>query len=605
MRRGPAIVASLLAALVLAAPAMADTRSRDLRVATTTKIDTLNPLVGQLAAEYRVWALNYDLLVAFDRKTMQPDMRHSLAQSVDVSRNQLTYTYHLKAGLKWSDGVPLTADDVVWTMDYMKHWSAPNSVEAVKHWGVKNDTTVVATLRHPSVEMRSLWIYILPRHIWKNADNKDWERFNPPLPLVGSGPYTVTSWNPNGTTVMGRNRYFRRAKSNTGPKRVLMTYYGDGNGAVTDLERNRLDAMPSDTLDVQNAQRLQRTSGVHVFRSPPIGLEYWVFNLAPHVTSRVHKAVIQDRAIRTALAWAIDRSELVKASLFGYGAPGNTQLPRSYGHFSVDLSDDPELGYHYDPAKARRILEQAGWHVGRGGIRVKDGQPARFELAYDGSETTEKRAVTLIRAWARDVGIQIDVRVYATDKLINLEFNKADGKLTPDFDTEIWSIGGDPTPEFLLSLFTKAQIGVWNDSGFVNKQYEALYKAELSARSSGTREANIHTLQRIAARQLPYIELYEADDIGAVNTRTWTNWTTQPSPGGQPITEYGYETIINLRPGRLAAPSYPGVAWALAALGGLAALALGSSFIAHRREQREPLELPEEALADAPEEVLV
>ena len=140
-----------------------------------------------------------------------------------------------------------------------------------------------------------------------------------------------------------------------------MTYYGDSNGAVTALEQDRLDVMPSDTLDVQDAKRLQRTSGVHVYRSPPIGLEYWVFNLAPHVTSRVHTAVVRDRAIRSALAWAIDRSELVRASLFGFGAPGNTQLPRSYGHFSVDLSDDPELGYHYDPAKARRILEQAGW----------------------------------------------------------------------------------------------------------------------------------------------------------------------------------------------------------------------------------------------------
>jgi peptide/nickel transport system substrate-binding protein len=603
MRRGPAIVASLLAALVFAAPALADTRSHDLRVATTTKIDTLNPLVGQLAAEYRVWALNYDLLVAFDRKTMQPDFKHSLAQRVHISQNRLTYTYHLKPGLKWSDGAPLTARDVVWTMDFVKRWSAPNSVEAVKDWRAKDSTTVVAQLRHRSVEMESLWIYILPEHVWKNADTKDWARFNPPLPLVGSGPYTVTSWDANGTTVLQRNPFFRRATSNTGPERVLMTYYGDGNGAVTDLEQNRLDVMPSDTIDVQNAQRLQRASGVRVFRSPPVGLEYWVFNLAPHVTSRVHTSVIRDRAIRTALAWAIDRSKLVQASLFGYGAPGNTQLPRSYGRFSVDLSNDPQLGYHYDPAKARRILGQAGWRVGPGGVRRKDGVPAEFELAYDGSQTTEKRAVALLRGWARDVGIRIDVRVYATAKLINLEFNKAGGRLTPDFDTEIWSIGGDPTPEFLLSLFTKAQIGVWNDSGFVDPQYETLYKAELMARSTGTREANIHALQRIAAKQLPYIELYEADDIGAVNTRTWTNWTTQPSPAGQPLTEYGYETIIALRPGRLAAASYPGVKWALAVLGALAALALGSSLIARRREQREPIELPDDAREPAPEEV--
>ncbi len=90
---------------------------------------------------------------------------------------------------------------------------------------------------------------------------------------------------------------------------------------------------------------------------------------------------------------------------------------------------------------------------------------------------------------------------------------------------------------------------------------------------------------------LPYIELYEADDISAVNTRTWSNWTTQPSPDGQPITSFGYDTVIALRPGTLAAPSYPGVPWALAALVALAALALGSSYRAHRREQREPIEI--------------
>jgi hypothetical protein len=103
----------------------------------------------------------------------------------------------------------------------------------------------------------------------------------------------------------------------------------------------------------------------------------------------------------------------------------------------------------------------------------------------------------------------------------------------------------------------------------------------------------VHQLQRIATKQLPYIELYEADDLGAVNTRTWTHWTTQPSPQGQPITSYGYDTIIALRPGRLASASYPGVWWALGALGILGALALGSSFIAHRREQREPIEIGE------------
>jgi peptide/nickel transport system substrate-binding protein len=592
MRRVPAIVAFVLAALVLAPPALADTRSRDLRVATTTKIDTLNPLTGTLAAEYRVWALNYDILVGFDQKSMAPDLENSLTENVHTSPDGLTWTYELKPGLKWSDGVPLTSADVVWTMDLLKRRVQSSAVEAVKTWKATSPTTVVAKLSHRSVEMKSLWIYILPEHIWKAADNKHWDRYVPKLPLVGSGPYIVTKWNPNGTTVMVRNRYFRG--TNTGPDRVLMTYYGDSNGAVTDLEQNRLDVLPSDTLDGPDVKRLERTSGVRVYHSPSIGFEYWVFNMAKHVTSRVHKSVIQDKAIRQGLAWAIDRGKLVQASLLGYGAPGNTQLSRNYGRFTLDLSDDPVLGYKYDPQHARQILEAAGWKVGPGGIRRKDGVRASFQLAYAGG-TTEKRAVTLIRAWARDVGIDIDVRVYDTDKLIALEFNTDNDKLTPDFDTELWSIGGDPTPEFLLSLFTKAQLGVWNDSGWVNETYERLFRQEIRAPNDGARKDDILRLQRLAVANLPYILLYEPDDLGAVNTRTWTHWTTQPSPNGQPMTSYGWNTIVELRPGTLATTNYPGVPWALAALAALAILALASSFLAHRREQREPVEI-----ADAP-----
>ena len=187
------------------------------------------------------------------------------------------------------------------------------------------------------------------------------------------------------------------------------------------------------------------------------------------------------------------------------------------------------------------------------------------------------------------------MRVYDYDKLVNLEFNKDDGKLTPDFDTELWSIGGDPTPEFLLSLFTRAQIGVWNDSGFSTRCTRTSSSRRCARRPMPRASTPSTSCSASPPTRLPYIELYEADDIGAVNTRTWQNWTTQPSPVGQPITSYGYDTIIALRPGTEATASYPGVGWALAALVVLAVLAAGSSFLAQRREDREPIEI-----ADAP-----
>ena len=182
------------------------------------------------------------------------------------------------------------------------------------------------------------------------------EEFKPPLPLVGSGPYTVTKWNPDGTTVLERNPYFRRA--NSGPQRVLMTYYGDRNAgrhrsraepARRDAERTR------STCRTRSAAALDRRARLPARpRSASSTGSSTSLATSPRACTR---ASCRSRAIRTALAWAIDRTKLVQAALLGYGAPGNTQLPRSYGRLHARPLRRSTLGYHYDPARARRILD--------------------------------------------------------------------------------------------------------------------------------------------------------------------------------------------------------------------------------------------------------
>ena len=81
-----------------------------------------------------MWALNYDILIGFDQKSMAPDLEHSLAKSATPSEDGLTWTYELHPGLKWSDGSPLTADDVAWTMNFLARRVQSSAVEAVKSW---------------------------------------------------------------------------------------------------------------------------------------------------------------------------------------------------------------------------------------------------------------------------------------------------------------------------------------------------------------------------------------------------------------------------------------------------------------------------------------
>ena len=236
--------------------------------------------------------------------------------------------------------------------------------------------------------------------------------------------------------------------------------------------------MPSDTLDAPDAKRLERTSGVRVYHSPAIGLEYWVFNLAPHVTSRVHKSVVQ-RPGDPQGAGLGDRPHASscrrRCSATAHPA---TRSSRATTRASRSTSRTTPCSATTTTRRTRAASSTpAGWKLGPDGVRSKERRARLVRARLRGGDSSEKRAVTLIRAWARDVGIAIDVRVYDNDKLINLEFNTDGDKLQPDFDTELWSIGGDPTPEFLLSLFTKAQLGVWNDSGFVDQHLRAAVQA--------------------------------------------------------------------------------------------------------------------------------
>ena len=258
-----------------------------------------------------------------------------------------------------------------------------------------------------------------------------------------------------------------------------MTYYGErqrGRRATSRRTASTCCRATRSTCRTPGGCSARR--GVHVYQlAARSGLEYWVFNLAPRRHLRActkrsseprhpHGAGVGDRPLASSC----------RQRCSGYGAPGNTQLSRSYGRVLARPLEGSDARLPLRPGRARRILDQAGWRLGPDGVRARAACARRSS-----SRTRACRArgapSRLIRAWARDVGIEIDLRVYDTAKLLDLEYHHGrQRQAQPDFDTELWSIGGDPTPEFLLSLFTKAQLGVWNDSGFVDTRYEQLYE---------------------------------------------------------------------------------------------------------------------------------
>ena len=139
----------------------------------TLEPSSLNPMVGYLGLDYTIWALAYDIPINFAIKDFSPDYDHSIVTSVDASADGMTFTYHFRSGVKWSDGEPFTAKDAAWTLNYYKDNNVPNYSRRpalMDTATATDDTTMVMTSTSPtsfySGESVFLYEYILPEHIW-------------------------------------------------------------------------------------------------------------------------------------------------------------------------------------------------------------------------------------------------------------------------------------------------------------------------------------------------------------------------------------------------------------------------------------------------------
>src|SRR5262245_51870519 len=198
-------VAGLVAATATMALAQSSTPPGGSQQVTFTYADvsepsSLNPLVGYLGTDYTMWAINYDLLINFSTQDFSPDYEHSIVSSVDTSSDGMTFTYHMRPNLKWSDGEPFTANDVAWTLNFYKANNVSNyssDLALMDKAEATDDTTVVITSTKPtsfySGDSVFMYEYILPEHVWGKWENdyKSAKQFTN-VPSVGSGPYIIT-----------------------------------------------------------------------------------------------------------------------------------------------------------------------------------------------------------------------------------------------------------------------------------------------------------------------------------------------------------------------------------------------------------------------------
>jgi peptide/nickel transport system substrate-binding protein len=429
-------------------------------------IQTMHPFLAEEEVSIGVVGLVFEQLVGSDVRTGQPAPT-GLADSWEIASDGVTYTFHLNKEAKWHDGVDVTADDVQFSFDALANPDTGSVytgtfLDSVASWRAIDDDTFEVVAKEPLFTLLyDLVAYIVPKHIWESVPVADW-RNDPgatgadPSRVIGSGPFKFQEWRQGESITLVRNDdYYGKVPYIDS---YVLRVWPDQTAVVNALLNNEIDAAglePSDIAGVEGAP------GIQVTHYPTRGFTYYEFNLDPEVTTKW-----QDKRVRQAMLYALDRESIVNDILLGYAEVAQgTQPVVSY----VYAPDRITTKYTYDPEKAKSLLAEAGWTDSDGdGVVDKDGESLSFELLYSaGSPTSDQLVAYMQDAWS-DIGVQATPRALEFPALI--EATTTD----PSFEIALYGFNWDAT--FIQDAMfgcDQYQVG-FNDMKYCNPELDEI-----------------------------------------------------------------------------------------------------------------------------------
>jgi len=553
-------------------------------------IDSMNPAVGVEAPAYFMYALNYDLLVNFSLEDFSPTP--GIAESWETSEDGLTWTFHIREGVKWSDGEDLNAEDVAYTYqrsldDPIANWKS--YLAQIDDINVVDDYTLEITTKKETPSLLSAYVYILPEHVFSEIDKQELKTFeNYPDPVT-SGPFHVVEW---------RKGQFFRMEANEDywggtPKidEVVYRVFNNEDALVQALKSGEIDF--ADTLGADFFDSLEGEEGIGLNEASIPSFEEIGFNSGASETqpdSDGHPA-LEDPQVRVAISKAIDRQTLVDRVLKGHGIVGSTIVPPAISFYHYEPTEEELQTFDLDAANA--LLDEAGYEDTDGdGVREMPGggEPLEFRYFVRSEENSSVTASEFVSEWLAEIGIATEVRALTDTKLTDVIY---EGK----FDMFHWGWFPDPDPDFILSVMSCGQRppdGIWSDSFFCDEEYDRMYAEQKTLIDIDERAEMVKEMQRIVYNEAPYAVLYYDTTLQAYREDRWTGFTPQPSDGGDLLASYGPYGFVVIEPlsaesqQAAARESAGGVSPALWA--GIAAaliLIVGGALVVRRRASQE------------------
>lgn len=471
---------------------------------------TLLPVLASDSSSSDINSLIYNGLVRYNKNLI---IEGELAESWDISADNLTITFHLRHDVKWQDGAPFTSADVKFNYELYIDPKTPTAYAEAFKQVTRVETpdpyTFVVHYAEPYAPALISWATpVHPRHLLEGRDITKSPLARKP---VGTGPYKLVEWQSGEKIVLESNPDYFAGQPYI--KRVVYRIIPDISTQFLELQTGSLDFMGLSPL------QFDRQTDTFAFRRLYNKFSYLNFGYT-YLGYNLRKPMFQDRRVRQALSYAINKQEIIDGVLLGYGVAAtgpykpdswvyNRQVPR----------------YDYNPEKARALLAEAGWTDSDGdGVLDKDGRDFSFVIVTNQGNDLRAKTGEIIQRRFQEVGVKVKLRVIEWATFLKEFINPG------NFDATILGWSGGPEPD---------QYNIWHSSktgprqlnfiGFKNAEVDQLLEKGRRVFDQQQRKVYYDHFQQILAEEQPYTFLYVPEALPAVSKRFRR---VEPAPAG-------------------------------------------------------------------------
>ena len=452
----------------------------------TTLIPSMSYGIAPITVSYPM----HNALVDYDiNGTMIPD----LAESWEFSEDGKTWTFELRKGVKWHDGVDFTSEDVAFTIKEVAekyHSLGSQAFGPVSEILTPDPHKVIFKFEKPyfptNAYLSNWYAGIIPKHLYDGTDVlTNPHNFKP----VGTGPFVFSEYKKGSHVILERNQnYWDKDKPIL--DKIIFKVIPDATARVTALQKGEIDILIPYAMPFSEMDRMKQDG----FMTEPIFAHDGLLAL---LMLNLKNEYLSNQKVRYAIAHAIDKKDLNDKAFFGLGRVAVGPIPSSIPWaFNENVKT-----YEYDPEKANKILDEAGFKKGPDGLRFS------LRFPYVGARPDADRTAQIIRAQLRDVGI--DVQLQSREYASVLD----EGFKNNNFDLMFWSLTMGPNPSVgTARIFITSQIKpvpFTNAMNYSNPRVDDLF--ENAAVSTSLEEASNYfkEIQEILVEDLPVISLLE------------------------------------------------------------------------------------------------